>query len=274
MMTKTKTKAEEEDRFENGAQKYAAYLETAEGRLRLDLAWANLQDLLPSMASGNDLTALDVGGGTGALALRLASQGLKVTVLDTSEAMLARAAAAATQAGLSRRICILQGDISDLSGLLQPASFDVIVCHNLLEYVADCKTTLRSIRELIHPDGGILSILVRNRAGEVLKAAIKSGDLDLALKNLTAEVVVESLYQGEARLFDPADLRDSLARESLETFAARGVRVLADYLPAQCFHNDAAYAQVLAFERKLGLIPEFAAIARYTQLFAKPLITK
>ena len=32
------------ERFRTGAAKYAAYLETPEGRLRLDLAFANLQD--------------------------------------------------------------------------------------------------------------------------------------------------------------------------------------------------------------------------------------
>ena len=34
------------ERFQTGASKYAAYLETPEGQLRLDLAFANLQDFL------------------------------------------------------------------------------------------------------------------------------------------------------------------------------------------------------------------------------------
>ena len=33
--------------FESDASKYAAYLETPEGRLRADLAFANLQEFLP-----------------------------------------------------------------------------------------------------------------------------------------------------------------------------------------------------------------------------------
>ena len=35
------------ERFQNGAGKYAAYLETVEGRLRMELAFANLQEFLP-----------------------------------------------------------------------------------------------------------------------------------------------------------------------------------------------------------------------------------
>jgi hypothetical protein len=36
------------ERFQSGANKYAAYLETPEGRLRSDLAFANLHDFFHS----------------------------------------------------------------------------------------------------------------------------------------------------------------------------------------------------------------------------------
>src|SRR3954453_23065552 len=57
------------ERFQS-AHKYAAYLETAEGRLRLDLGFANLRQFLPQ--STQPLRVLDVGCGTGAIAVRLA----------------------------------------------------------------------------------------------------------------------------------------------------------------------------------------------------------
>ena len=47
------------ERFRTGVAKYAAYLETPEGRLRLDLAFANLQDFLPQAT--RSLLALDLG---------------------------------------------------------------------------------------------------------------------------------------------------------------------------------------------------------------------
>ena len=106
-------KADTESRFES-AQEYAAYLQTPEGRLRLDLAWSNLQPFLPSRSAGNNLKALDIGGGTGAMALKLAGVGFYVTVLDKSKAMLAMAESAAAQAGLSHRISMIQGDVVNL----------------------------------------------------------------------------------------------------------------------------------------------------------------
>src|ERR1019366_7127154 len=75
------------ERFQSGAEKYAVYLETPEGRLRSDLAFTNLQDFLPLQAKPS-LCALDVGCGTGATAVRLARLGIHVTVLDSSPAML------------------------------------------------------------------------------------------------------------------------------------------------------------------------------------------
>jgi hypothetical protein len=48
------------------------------------------------------------------------------------------------------------------------------------------------------------------------------------------------------------------------------VRVMSDYLPAPLFQDDAGYARVLAFEQRLAEKTEFAAIARYTQLLARP----
>ena len=49
------TKSDDE-RFQNGAQDYAAYLESPEGRLRADLAFANLHDFLaPPQATEADV---------------------------------------------------------------------------------------------------------------------------------------------------------------------------------------------------------------------------
>src|ERR1700749_670492 len=75
------------ERFQSGADKYAAYLETPEGALRSDLAFANLQDFLPP-AGEQPLHALDLGCGTGATAVRLARLGIHVTAMDCSAAML------------------------------------------------------------------------------------------------------------------------------------------------------------------------------------------
>src|SRR5208337_4922902 len=59
------TKSDDE-RFQKGAQDYAAYIESPEGRLRADLAFANLEDFLAPPKAQKPMYALDVGCGTGA----------------------------------------------------------------------------------------------------------------------------------------------------------------------------------------------------------------
>jgi S-adenosylmethionine-dependent methyltransferase len=253
------------ERFQTGAAKYAAYLETPEGRLRLDLAFANLQDFLPQAT--RSLHALDIGGGTGAIAVRLARLGLHVTLLDASLPMLDLAQRAAREAGVPESIALKHGDAAQLANLFDAGSFDLILCHNILEYVDDPRAVLRgAVRTLRHPSG-ILSVLVRNQAGEVLKAAIQEGNLAASEHNLTAEWGDESLYGGRVRLFTPEGLQAMLLESSLAVTAQRGVRVISDYLPRTISRSD-EYERIFELERKLGMRPEFAAVARYTHFLA------
>ena len=254
------------ERFRTGADQYAAYLETPEGRLRLDLAFANLQEFLPQAT--RSLYALDLGCGTGAIAVRLAQLGLHVTLLDASVPMLDLAKCAAQEAGLTDRIALKHGDAAQVSNLFPGESFDVILCHNILEYVDDPCAVLRSAARALRDQSSIISVLVRNQAGEVLKAAIQDGDLAAAQHNLTAEWGHESLYGGRVRLFTEESLQAMLLETSLAVTAERGVRVMSDYLPPRVSRTD-EYRRILKLERKLGRRLEFAAVARYTHLLAR-----
>lgn len=256
----------DEQRFHQGAEAYAAYLNTPEGRLRTELSFRNLMDFLPQTQEKQTLTALDIGCGTGATAVRLAQAGMHVTMLDSSEAMLDLAKAAAKEAGIV--IAAKLGDATRLATFFPTASLNVIICHNLLEYMDEPVALMRGVAHVLRPSSAIVSILVRNRAGEVLKAAVQTGDLAAAENALTAEWGKESLYGGRVRLFTSESLRAMLQQASLEPIAQRGVRVLADYLPKQISRVE-AYHRILELETKLGSRAEYASVARYIQCFAK-----
>ena len=255
------------ERFQSGAAKYAAYLETPEGRLRLDLAFANVQEFLPQ-ATTRSLYALDIGCGTGALAVRLARLGFHVTMLDPSAEMLDMAQRAVREAEVSEHTTLKQGDAAQLANLFDAASFDVILCHNVLEFVDDPNSVLRDAARALRDSSAILSVLVRSQAGEVLKAALQAGDLVAAENNLSAAWGQESLYGGNVRLFQPDRLPTMLREASLAIAAQRGVRIIADYLPPQV-SRSAEYERIFGLERQLGSRPEFAAVARYTQCLAR-----
>jgi S-adenosylmethionine-dependent methyltransferase len=247
------------------ADKYSEYLRTCFGRLRSDLAWENLQGFLPDPA--RQRRVLDLGGGTGAMSVRLARKEFLVVLLDSSEEMLGIARKEGEASGVAERISFCHADAGQLQELFEAESFDIVVCHNLLEYVADPSAIVRGISYVMRKNA-VVSVLLRNRAGEVLKAAIKSSDWELAKNNLSAEKVVDSLYGKPVRLFDSGDGLQMLSQARLGLVAEYGVRVFSDYL-GSADPNDETYRQLLELELILGARPQFAAIARYLQMIAR-----
>ncbi len=182
--------------------------------------------------------------------------------------MLDIAKRAAQEAGVRDKVVLQHGDATQLANLFRTRSFDVVLCHNILEYCDDPGAVLRGAARALQHSSAILSVLVRNQAGEVFKVAIQAGDLAAAKNGLSAEWGQESLYGGRVRLFTSDCLRAMLTEASLAAIAERGVRVLADYLPPRV-SRSADYERIFELERKLGSRPEYAAVARYTQCFAR-----
>ena len=255
-----------DQRFLSDATRYAAYLETPEGRLRLDLAFANLLEFLPQATPS--LRALDIGCGTANLGIRLARLGFHVTLLDPSQPMLDIAGRAAQEAGVTEMIALHSGHAMQIGDSFENESFDVILCHNVLEFVEDPRVVLRSVARLLRSSFGIISVLVRNQPGEVLKKALVDGDLTAAEQTVGADWGDESLYGGKVRLFTAKSLRTMLEHASFAVAAERGVRVFSDYLPANVSRTG-EYERIFQLERNLGGDPEFAAVARYTHCLAR-----
>jgi len=129
-----KTPAKGDNRFESDARRYAAYLETPEGRLRSDLTFANLHDFLPARHEAEPLRALDLGCGTGATSIRLARLGIHVTLLDSSAAMLDLAERAVVESEVSEKMTLKHGDAADCQRFVRPnpsISFFAIISWNM-----------------------------------------------------------------------------------------------------------------------------------------------
>ena len=202
------------------------------------------------------------------MAVRLARLGVHVTLLDSSPEMLDLANRAAREAGVGANIALREGDAIQAAKLFAGDCFDVVLCHNVVEFVDDPRAVLRSASQVMG-DSSILSLLVRTQAGEVWKAAIQAGDLAEAGRSFTAEWGCESLFGGKVRLFTPENLNAMLRQASLEAITTRGVRVISDYLPP-AISFEAEYERILELERELGKRPEFAPVARYAQLLVRP----
>jgi malonyl-CoA O-methyltransferase len=98
------------------------------------------------------LAVVDVGCGTGRHALRLAARGAKVTAVDFSEGMLARARG---KEGAGR-VRWLAHDLTDLPLPLEARSFDRVVCALVAEHIHDLRGLFAEFGRLCREDGRIL----------------------------------------------------------------------------------------------------------------------
>ena len=92
---------------------------------------------------------LDVGCGTGRHAIRLALAGARVTAIDFSEPMLAKARA---KPGAERVRFLLHDVAAPLP--FADASFDRVLCALVLEHVADPRAFFAELGRVTRPDGG------------------------------------------------------------------------------------------------------------------------
>jgi S-adenosylmethionine-dependent methyltransferase len=186
-------------------------------RLGFQLLCGQVLDALPAAPA----TVVDAGGGTGQLAVALARRGYRVTVVDTSAAMLATCAqrAADEGGGVAERVATVQGDAADLPGLLGAGGQDAAVCHDLLTRVDDQAALLASLAGVLAP-GGVLSLGFANRDWLALRAG-RRGDHAAALRLATG-----GSGAGEAVIL--AEAEALLDKAGFELVTASGVGVFAD----------------------------------------------
>src|SRR5262245_27503074 len=108
---------------------------SSHGAVRLSVVLEDLVESVPTLRSGG-MRILDVGGGAGHLAVRLAALGNEVVLCDPSVTLLDQARAASEAAGLAQSVTLVHGRIQDLDTTLE-GTFDVITCHAVLDWLAE-----------------------------------------------------------------------------------------------------------------------------------------
>jgi phosphatidylethanolamine/phosphatidyl-N-methylethanolamine N-methyltransferase len=97
---------------------------------------------------------LEVAAGTGLLTLPIARVAGRVVSTDYAEAMIEIVQQRAQEAGLANVEC-LRRDLYDLG--FPPASFDAVVCANVLHLLPDLSGALAALKRVLRPGGKLIA---------------------------------------------------------------------------------------------------------------------
>jgi S-adenosylmethionine-dependent methyltransferase len=223
---------------------------------RSSLVWDVLADVIAARVEQSGRSALDivdVGAGTGGFAVGIASRGHRVTVVDPSPDALAAARWRAAETGVT--LTEVQGEAVDLPALVgEPGAegasadrtgADLVICHNVLEYVDSPDAALAAIARVLRP-GGTVSVLAANTIAAVLQRAL-AGKYAEALAMLPGPGSSGTATAGSGspgtvpssagrapsvtRRFTLPELTALIERAGLRVGEAHGIRIFSSLLP-------------------------------------------
>jgi len=202
--------------------------------------------------------------GQGTQALRLARLGHQVTGVEQDATMIAaaRRALAGEPEGIRERVRLVQGDGRDTGVHFLPGSFDVVLCHGVLMYVAEPDPLVAGLARMLAP-GGLLSLLVRNGDALAMRPGL-SGDWPGTLTAFGT-----TTYRNRLGLDVRADrlsaLTATLAGIAAPLHAWYGVRVFTDTAADEAEIPDDLQT-LLAAEERAGRTDPYRSVAALLHL--------
>lgn len=216
-------------------------------RLFKRIVWQQMGDI-----SGKRI--LDFGSGEGITADHFAANN-EVIAIEPSEDMLANA-------WKDNKYEQIVGDVSSLSRFVDN-SFDMIICHNVLEYIDNKKQVITELSRLLKT-GGILSLVKHNRAGRVMQMAVLLDDFDRANALLDRKDGSSTQF-GAIRYYDDEDI--SKWNRKLKLIDTFGIRTFWDLQQNQEKHNGEEWQlKMVQIENRVSKIQEYRDIAFFHHL--------
>jgi S-adenosylmethionine-dependent methyltransferase len=253
------------DTFNTSIARWRQSLNEPWNRLRYTLYQANLKRHLPAPP----LQILDVGGGSGSDAIPLALQGHTVTLVDYSEKMLAEAHHQAIAQNVADRLTFYQADLASLPTLFPQPTFDLVLCHNVIQYVPDLPAAIQAICAPLLP-GGLLSLISINPYSDTFQAALLRLDLDEAHQNLDAREIYTPVFDTTLRRYTAEELIPALEAARCPLLGHYGIRCVTDYIyDNERKYDPEFYDKLQRLELALTDRYPYYLLARLFQLIAR-----
>ena len=145
-------------------------------------------------------------------------------------------------------------------------SFDVIFCHNVLEYAEDREKIFREFYRLLKPEG-FISLVKHNRPGRVMQMAVLLNDFDKANALLNGQNSTASAY-GTIRYYEDEDILCWCDGFSIEN--VMGIRTFWDLQQKQECHTDSAWQEKMAeLELRVSQQEPYRSIAFFHHIIVK-----
>lgn len=255
--------------FNSHVAKWECYIQSPLGAIRQELTRFVLATYLP--ATPKITRILDAGCGLGDATQLWLERGCQVFLCDFAPAMLA----AARERLLNRhpewdsRLHFVEAPVKDLPNRFAPGFFDLILCHTLLEYVEDAQATVDQLAGLLRRDR-FFSCMVANRFSEAWHLALRDQNPEGAEAALQKGVFSAKLFQNmPKRSFSLAELTKLLARSRLTSFEEFGIRIFADFFPAEKLQETKFFRKVIKLERRALDKDPYRHLARYIHIIAR-----
>jgi SAM-dependent methyltransferase len=243
--------------------------------LRTAAIWESVHTLAAARERelGRPLVILDLGGGTGGLAVPLALAGHHVHVLDPSPDALASLQRRASEQGLGAgsggdagSVTAVQGDADTITDTAAVAELvggrpiDLICCHDALEMVDDPAATIRAMAAILTP-GGALSLVTAGRLAAVLHRVI-AGRFAQAQRALTSRDGRWGDADPMPRRFDTETLVDMLTSAGFAIEDVHGVRIFSDLVPSAHIDTETDRRALLELEAAAAAHPDYPLLGQ------------
>lgn len=245
--------------FDDISHKFAKNIYgTTKGKIREAIVWQELENILAKYPK--PINILDAGGGQGQIACRLAKLGHNITVCDISKQMLDLASHQAQQENLT--LNFIHCPIQNLDQFIdQP--FDLVICHAVLEWVADPVQIIQSLKKHLKKEG-YLSLMFYNYHGLLFKT-VTLGNFGYTQSGL-AKRKKKTLSPDYPR--DPNQVYQWLIEQNFEITNKTGIRVFHDYLTNKS-KAETHFDQLLEIEKQYCQSEPYINLARYILVTAK-----
>lgn len=150
-MTKPDPKQADKEFHRKTAREYDERVDKKSRVYHSTFLYPYIDEVRRNLPAGSGFTALDIGCGTGSVAIPLAERGFRVKAIDHSPEMVDIARQKAARKGLHEKIEFIIGDAENTG--FPDGMFDLVTCQGVIHHLADKGPMIKEMHRLTKKGG-------------------------------------------------------------------------------------------------------------------------